>query len=91
MLTKLGYADCVNFSIFEGEKEQQKLEKAGGVVMVKKTPPVTKLEKELKEILPNKISKDKPQNTVYCKVTNAISPYEIWVQDIVDSENCFDL
>ena len=91
MLTKLGFAETVKGVIFEGEKEKHKIEKYDSVFMVKKTPLETKLEKELKELLPKKISKDKPQNTVYCKVTNAISPYEIWVQDIFDSDNGFDL
>jgi hypothetical protein len=39
--------------------------------------------------MPNKIIKHDDKK-VLCKVTNAISPNEIWVQDAVDSENYYE-
>jgi hypothetical protein len=59
--------------------------------MPKKTPTETIFEKELRENFTQKhIYKDKPKNTAYCKVTNAISPNEIWVQEVYDSEIYFN-
>lgn len=89
MLTKLGYAECVNLSIFDGEKEQLKSE--AKIIIPKKEAQPTRLDNEIREIsnMPNKVIKSKPSGSILCKVTNAVSPSEIWLQDIVDSDNCF--
>jgi hypothetical protein len=91
MLTKLGLAESTDMSIFDGEKEQKE-EKCH---ILKKLPPQTLLEKETKEIIksldPIKIHKTTPDGSVLCFVTNAVSPSEIWVQDIVDSDSCYDV
>ena len=89
LITKLGYATSTNLLIFDGEKDQSTVNKTN---MLKKAPLPTSLEKEVSEMstMPNKIIKTLPVNKVLCKVTNAVSPNEIWVQDIVDSNNCYD-
>lgn len=33
---------------------------------------------------PNKAHSERPHSSVVCRVTCALSPYEIWLQDIVD-------
>lgn len=91
MLTKLGLAKCTNLSIFDGEKEQLK-NNIGEKHLLKRAPVQTNLEKITKEIkqMPNKVVSTIPNNTVLCKVTNALSPSEIWVQDVVDSNSLFE-
>ena len=39
--------------------------------------------------MPDKLIKITPHAKVLCKVINALSPSEIWVQDIADSEGCY--
>lgn len=92
MLTKFGMAECTDMSIYDGEVDQSvptvsQFDKIWANKMVE-----TRLEKELKEIMtyPNKIIKGRPKDTVLCKVTNTSSPYEIWVQDIVDANETYD-
>lgn len=89
LFTKRGLATCINHSIFDGEKEIPKESKSN---VIKKKPLPTKLEMEVKELsdMPNKVIKVLHDNKVLCKVTNAISPDEIWVQDVVDSNSCYD-
>jgi hypothetical protein len=91
MLTKLGYAKATNFCIFDGEKESTRRDESM-LHIIKKTPTPSKLEREINEMikLPNKIQKTKPSGTVRCKVTNALSPNEIWVQDVVDADSCYE-
>jgi hypothetical protein len=94
ILTKLDYAICTNLSIFDEEKEKIK-EQNNPFELLKKTPSKTILEIETNELIQslhiNKIFKSKPHNSVLCKVTNAISPSEIWVQDIVDCESFYEM
>ena len=87
ILTKLDYAKCINLSIFDGEKDKnEESKKTFEFDLIKKTPSKTLLELETKELIQslgiNKIFKSKPYNSILCKVTNAISPSEIWIQDI---------
>jgi hypothetical protein len=94
ILTKLDYAKCSDLSIFDGEQDKIS-DKKNKFEVLKKTPSKTLLEIETNELIQslqiNKILKSKPHNCVSCKVTNAISPCEIWLQDIVDCENYFDM
>lgn len=91
LLTKKGFAECTNFSIFEGEQSIAEGESSQMAIMPRKPSKPTRLENEIKEVctLPNKIINTKPVNSVLCKVVNALSPSEIWVQDIIDSENFY--
>lgn len=90
LFTKLGYAQETNLSIFEGEQEAASVAD-NSIPMPKKLPEPSHLDKEVIEVskMPNKIIKDDDKK-IYCKVTNAISPNEIWVQDAVDSENYYE-
>lgn len=51
----------------------------------------SRLELEVNELseMPDKLIKITPHAKVLCKVINALSPSEIWVQDIADSEGCY--
>ena len=50
-----------------------------------------KLERDVRSVLgqPNKKLNQRPANSVMCCVTEAISPSEIWVQDIVDADRWY--
>ncbi len=95
MLTKLGLAECVNMAIFDGEKSEspKPVEKLNEVKMLPSRVQPSEMDKEVKkltELCPNKLITDKPKNMVMCKVTNAVSPNEIWLIDIVDSSQCYE-
>jgi hypothetical protein len=91
LLTKFGYAEPTNSSIFDGEQESTNIIKENSVTMPARLPEPSNLDKEVIEVskMPNKIIKHDDKK-VLCKVTNAISPNEIWVQDAVDSENYYE-
>ncbi len=94
MLTKLGMAESTSMTVFDGEKMESP-KPTENFNQCKMLPPrlqPTKMDKEIKDLsdLPNKVIKNKPKNSVMCKVTNAISPNEIWLIDIVDSSQCYD-
>ena len=90
LFAKFGYAESTSQSIFEGEQESTNIIE-NPVTMPARTPEPTKLDKEVIEVtkMPNKIVKHDDDIT-FCKVINAISPDEIWVQDAVDSENYYE-
>lgn len=92
MLNKIGYAETYDPAICEGEKEPTKEEDQNEVKFVKKRRELTQLERVVKEVCGISVNKfkSKPANSVYCRVTNAVSPSEIWVQDIVDAQSCFE-
>lgn len=50
-----------------------------------------KLEKDVGDIInqPKKTLKQRPSNSLVCKVTCAISPGEIWLQDVVDAQEWY--
>lgn len=50
-----------------------------------------KLEKDVGDIInqPKKTLKQRPSNSLVCKVTCAISPDEIWLQDVVDAQEWY--
>lgn len=56
-----------------------------------KRPERTKLERDVRRVLgqPNKTLNHRPENSVMCRVTTAISPSEIWLQDIVDANEWY--
>jgi hypothetical protein len=87
--TKLGYAQAIDQSIFEGESLQVEPD-----LFLKRKEKPTKLDAEAQEVskLPNKIVTDESssENKIHCKVMNAISPSEIWVQDAVDSQSYYE-
>jgi hypothetical protein len=99
MLTKLGLAICDNMSIFDGEVEDG--EKAGlstklnlnEVKYVPKDRGPTLLDIDISSFIVTSRAKvitgKQPKNSVVCKVTNAISPNEIWLLDIVDSNQYY--
>ena len=92
MLTKLGYAECSNLAIFNGEKEILKESEA---TFCQKIHQATKLESNVQVHISHygqreKILYNAPTNSVLCKVTNAVSPSEIWVQDITHAENYYE-
>lgn len=90
MLTKMGYAQCTNLSIYDGEKE---LPKVKDKHILKRAPKMTKLEKSALKVASYsaKVQNSKPDNAVLCKVISADSPDEIWVQDVVDSDQIYDI
>lgn len=89
LLTKLELAEATNLCIFDGEQEVKDISK---VDFIKNIPKPTYLEKEAQEIskMPVKLIRElKDDNKVLCKVTNALSPNEIWIQDVVDSDSFY--
>ena len=92
-LTNLGYAECTSLTIFSGEKEPEKINDGSALFRARQT--ATKLETNIKVHISNygqndKILKSTPTNSVLCKVTNAVSPGEIWVQDITHSDTYYE-
>jgi hypothetical protein len=80
-LIKLGFADCKDVSIFSGEPEENSLYESP--FFYKKEAP-TKLESQVNACISNAADQYAtenllPRNSVLCKVTNAVSPSEIWV------------
>jgi len=89
LMTKRSYASVTDMAIYEGETKPVKKKKS---INIMKEPTPSKLEllaKELKS-LPNKVLKETPERKILCKVTNAFSPEEIWVQDVTDAEGCYE-
>ena len=88
LCTKLNQASVTNLSIFDGEK-QQAMKKE---IHIKKILGPTKLDMEVKSVidLPNKLLTTTPDTKVLCKVTNALAPNEIWVQDVLDADNMYN-
>lgn len=56
-----------------------------------KKPETVKLERDVRSVLgqPNKTLNHRPANSVMCRVTAAISPSEIWLQDTVDADKWY--
>ena len=89
LLTKEGYASVTNMAIYEGETKALQKEKS---INIMKAPTPSKLELEVNKVveLPNKVLRRTPSSKVLCKVTNAYSPDEIWVQEVADAEGCYE-
>ncbi|RNA45245.1 tudor domain-containing 6-like isoform X1, partial [Brachionus plicatilis] len=89
MLTKLGFAECTNLSIYDGEKEIPKTKDKHILQRVRRA---TKLEKSAQKVAfySAKVQNFKPDNAVLCKVLSADSPDELWVQDVVDSDQIYE-
>ena len=125
ILTKLGFAECVTMSIFEGESEQQQAACESNALLLppsmsassssaasadatsvasSTTPKLssflmkalkpTEIEREVQELvkdfMPSKVKSTPPANSVKCRVTNVVSPSEIWLQDLVDAYKCYE-
>ena len=96
MFHKLGFASMTDPSIMSDEPEVQEKKKDHHLELLspsgflkKHTP--SNLDVCTREIsrLPVKKMHLKPKDVVECKVTNAVSPNEIWVMDIQDKENYY--
>ncbi len=90
-VTKLGLAKITNHAVYEGEtiEPEAKPASVNETHMIRKQAGATKLQKEVAKLcreLPNKILKRSPATKVMCKVTNVVSPDEMWVQDVVDAK-----
>ena len=91
MLTKLGFAICKDVAIFQGESEAKKF-----ALFPKKSVTPSKLEYKAQAFissLPNPEStcnRQAPTNSIQCKVTNALTPNEIWVQLCVHSDDHYE-
>ena len=90
MLTKLGYAICKDVAIFQGESEFKKES-----VFHKKSLTPTKLEYKAQAFISNLPNPEStcnraPSNSIPCKVTNAVTPNEIWVQMCIYSDGHFE-
>ena len=90
MLTKLGYAICKDVAIFQGESEFKKES-----VFHKKSLTPTKLEYKAQAFISNLPNPEStcnraPSNSIPCKVTNAVTPNEIWVQMCVHSDDHYE-
>ena len=44
----------------------------------------------VKDFMPSKVKSTPPANSVKCRVTNVVSPSEIWLQDLVDADKCYE-
>lgn len=87
LVAKLDYANANNPSIYDGEKEPIKKDHN-----IKKDKGFSKLEIEATEVsklLPDKVLASTPDTKILCRVMNAISPSEIWVQDVADADDGF--
>jgi hypothetical protein len=90
-VTKLGLAKITNHAVYEGEtiEPEAKPASVNETHMIRKQAGATQLQKEVAKLcreLPNKILKRSPATKVMCKVTNVVSPDEMWVQDVVDAK-----
>ena len=84
-------ARLTTLSIYDGDTEQVIASPSSSdPIIPRKEHAPSLLEKEIKIMLSdtNKMT-SKPKNSLMCKVTNAVSPDEIWIQDTIDSEKFF--
>ncbi|CAF0720767.1 unnamed protein product [Brachionus calyciflorus] len=88
-LTKMNMAECTDLAIYDGENLQENSKEKH---MLKRAPVLTKLDKLAidTKCFQNKVINSKPEKSILCKVTNAMSPDEIWLQDVVDSDGLYE-
>ncbi len=90
MLTKLGYAICKDVAIFQGENESKRES-----IFYKKSLTPTKLESKAQALITNFPKREsaftrEPSGSIQCKVTNAVTPNEIWLQMCMHSGGHFE-
>lgn len=89
MLIKKGFAECTDVAIFHGENELKK-----DPFYKRNLPSV--LETKAQAFVSNLCNRDlapkrTPNNSIRCKVTNAVSPNEIWLQKLIYSVDHFEV